>query len=241
MSNKIKQNNRMSLLDQYRKNGFVSLRNGVDFKKTEIESIRFSGSTDDLIRESKDHGAVKANGDFILNRYSDYADFLCSSGIIRRCESIVGQKVYPRKLAHLISDSETTKSHPWHRDSYIHRGKQIGPLPPPLKLAVFLTPVNKLTGVTGFLPGSYHVKINNRYVDYAYAVLNSFRAVYYEGSVGDAILWDGSVMHHRPKTRGQTREVVIFNLSLEMPKIKPRSLIYEYERKSAKHRDSFDG
>ena len=44
-------------------------------------------------------------------------------------------------------------------------------------------------------------------------LLLSHKAVYPSHQPGDAAMWDGKVMHHRPKNGAQYREAVIFNLS----------------------------
>ncbi len=224
----------------YLKEGYAFLRHGIDFTKTDFEPMKFDGSHDDLIREAKDYGALKASGDYLQLHIDRYVNYLHNSNIITQCELITGCQLYPYKLMHLISDAET-RPLPWHRDSYIHMGKQIGPNPPPIKLGIYLSGADKNSGATGFLRGSFQRKINNRYVDYIYTILTSFRAVHFQYEPGDAGLWDGAVMHHRAKNNGQRREAVIFGLLSSWKDAQPwlsddnnPSLLAEYMKASRK-------
>jgi ectoine hydroxylase-related dioxygenase (phytanoyl-CoA dioxygenase family) len=196
----------------YSEQGYATLQRGVDFRDVGLDLIRFNGTVADLVREGKDHGAQKARTAYLQAHFPAYARFLCSSEIVARCEDVVREKLYPFKLMHVISDSQT-QAMPWHRDSYIHRGAQVGTNPASVKLAVYLTATDKQSGATGFLHGSFRRKINNRHLDYLMTLLLSHKAVYPSHQPGDAALWDGEVMHHRPKNGAQYREAVIFNLS----------------------------
>ena len=113
---------------------------------------------------------------------------------------------------HTVSD-DRTGALGWHRDSYTHRGTQIGTKPAPIKLAIYLTSTSKLSGGTGFLPQKYQKTFDNFYVDWLYMLLYSSKAIYPEFNVGDAGLWDGTVPHCRKKSKGKYREAVIFSLS----------------------------
>jgi ectoine hydroxylase-related dioxygenase (phytanoyl-CoA dioxygenase family) len=216
----------------YSEQGYSTLQRGLDFRDVGLDLIKFAGEDADLIRQGKDHGAQKVNKTYLQSHFPVYAEFLQSSQIVARCEEIVGHRLHPYNLMHLISDSQT-KAMPWHRDSYIHRGMQIGPKPATVKLAIYITATDKSSGATGFLHGSFRQSINNRYLDYLMTLLRSHKAVYPTHKPGDAAIWDGEVMHHRPKNGSQYREAVIFNLSRSSDFVQKHlevegSLLWEY-------------
>jgi len=202
----------MNKKQEFMQNKFVYLKSGVDFRLIDVDLIKYKGPTDKLVRDKKDKGMLKASKIYINKHIDNYATFLASSEIISVCESIYETKLFPLKFMHTISDNKTGTL-AWHRDSYTHRGIQIGAKPAPIKLGIYLTYTNKLSGGTAFLPKKYQKTFDNKYIDYLYMLLYSSKAFYPEFNVGDAGLWDGTVPHHRIKSKGKNREAVIFSLS----------------------------
>jgi len=223
----------MNKKTEFMQNKFVRLKSGVDFKLTDVGLIKYKGLTNELVRDHKDRGMLKTSKKYIDKHIDNYAIFLASSKIISVCESIYETKLFPLKFMHTISDDKTGAL-AWHRDSYKHRGIQIGVKPAPIKLGFYLTHTNKLSGGTGFLPSNYQRTFNNKYIDYFYMLLQSSKAIYPEFSIGDAGLWDGTVPHYRPKSKNSIhREAVIFSLSRSPEMAKsyfdvPNSLLSRY-------------
>lgn len=176
----------------------------------------------ELIRESKDGNALKLSKSSLSTNRKFYSDLLVKTGLLFTVMEEITEFLYPRKIAHLINDEKTSKLL-WHRDSYHHLSKLVGPKPSPLKLAVYLTPVDKYSGVTGLSTNFLNQDFNNRYIDYGMASLLSRFAEFPSLAAGDALLFDGRLMHCRKRqTRGVYRNVVIFNLSRnydDLPKI----------------------
>ena len=128
--------------------------------------------------------------------------------------------------------------------------KNIGPIPSPLKLAVYLTPVDKDSCVTGLSRNFLNNDFNNRYLDTGIAHLLSRFAIFPKLSAGDALLFDGRLMHCRRRhVRGAYRNVVIFALSRELellPEIDAvddtsAGLLKEALNMSSNYRKKFDG
>jgi len=218
---------------EFMQNKFVRLKSGVDFRSTDVDLIKYKGPTNELVKDHKDRGVLKASKNYKDKNIDNYAIFLASSKIISVCESIYETKLFPLKFMHMISD-DTTGPLAWHRDSYTHKGIQIGVKPAPIKLGFYLSHTNKLSGGTGFLPSNYQRTFDNKYIDYFYMLLHSSKAIYPEFNIGDAGLWDGTVPHYRPKAKNSIhREAVIFSLSRSSEKAKsyfddPNSLLSRY-------------
>ena len=130
----------------YSEQGYATLQRGVDFRDVGLDLIRFNGTEADLVREGKNHGAQKASKAYLQAHFPAYAEFLCSSEIVARCEDVVREKLYPFKLMHVISDSQT-QAMPWHRDSYIHRGTQVGSNPARLVFCMAVSGAKSTTGI----------------------------------------------------------------------------------------------
>ena len=202
----------MNIKEEFIQHKFTCLKSGVDFKATNLDLIKYKGPTNELVRDHKDRGMLKASKNYIDKHIDNYAIFLASSEIITICEALYETQLFPYKFMHTLSD-EKTGTLAWHRDCYTHRGMQIGTIPAPIKLGIYLTDSNKTSGGTGFLPKKYQKTFDNKYIDYLYMFLFSSKAFYPERSRGDAVLWDGTVPHRRKKSKGKIREAVIFNLS----------------------------
>ena len=203
----------MNIKEEFIQHKFTCLKSGVDFKATNLDHIRYKGPIHDLIIDRKDRGMFKTPKTYINKFIGNYVNFLVSSEIITICEALYETQLYPYKFVHLLSD-EKTGTLAWHRDCYTHRGMQIGTIPAPIKLGIYLTDTNKGSGGTGFLPKKYQKTFDNKYIDYLYMFLFSSKAFYPPHNKGDAMLWDGTVPHSRPKSvNGKTREAVIFSLS----------------------------
>ena len=199
--------------EEFLQNKFAYLESGIDFRSTDLNLIKYKGPASELVKDHKDRGMLKASKNYIEKHIENYAIFLASSDIISVCESIYETKLFPLKFMHTISDNKTGAL-PWHRDSYTHRGIQRGAKPAPIKLAIYLTNTNKLSGgSTGFLPKKYQKTFNNFYIDWLYMILYSSKAFFPEFNEGDAGLWDGTIPHCRTKSKGKVREAVIFSLS----------------------------
>ncbi len=195
----------------FKKNKFIKItpkRNGHLF-----DFYKFKGNTDDKLRDFKDAGALKAKKDYLISNYNKYAELLIKNGYLNFIETDLKLKLYPYKLMHVISD-ENTKHLIWHRDVYKHMGKKVGPSWPLYKLAIYLQKTEKSNGITGFIPGNLNIDFNNKYFDTLYAFLISKFAFYANAKPGEAMLFSGGVMHHRPASpQKNSREAIIFSLT----------------------------
>jgi len=199
--------------DDFAKNGYCRYVIDQGDATSLIEQGHNIVSSGKLIREPKDAGALKVDKSTLKTNSKYYAELLANTGLFRAVQEDVKSLVFPRKISHLVND-EATKTLIWHRDSYQHNGTQIGPLPSPLKLAVYLTDVDEYSSVTGINPLFPNIDFNNRYIDIMLAYLLKPFAIYHRLSAGTAILFDGKLMHCRPKHRkGDYRQVIIFSLS----------------------------
>ena len=175
-----------------------------------------------LVREHKDAGSLKVEKIIMNNNSSYYSELLSKTGLFQAVQKDVDEFIFPRKISHLVND-ELTKSLRWHRDSYRHKGKQIGPRPSPLKLAIYLTNVDKYSGVTGINKLLYNMDFNNRYLDTLLAYLLEPFAYFPQLSAGSAMLFDGRLLHCRSAHKsGHFRHAIIFSLSrdvTQLPKI----------------------
>jgi len=166
-----------------------------------------------LRRDPKDAGALKIDKESIYENAAFYAEILTKTGLFRAVLNDVGSVIFPRKISHLVSDG-LTKTLIWHRDSYRHNSRQVGPFPSPLKLAVYLTDVDKNSGVTGLNTALRNYDFNNRYLDTIAAYVMHPFAKFHTLSAGSAMLFDGRLMHYRgAQSRGHPRQVIIFSIS----------------------------
>lgn len=208
--------------DDLRANGFCRYVIAYDEISEMIDRGKMISMHSKLLRESKDAGALKVNKDALQEHATYYGELLTKTGLFRAVLNDVDSVVFPQTVMHLVSDN-LTKRLIWHRDSYRHRGQQIVPLPSPLKLAVYLTDVDKLSGVTGLNTFLRNSDFNNRYLDTFAAFLMHPFAKFHKLSAGTAMLFDGRLMHYRgPHKRGQLRQAIIFSLSRDaalLPKI----------------------
>jgi len=172
-----------------------------------------------LLRERKDAGALQVDKVGVNQNISYYSDLLTRTGLFHAAHHAAGKMIFPRKISHTISDLDT-KPLIWHRDSYRHLGKQIGPLPSPIKLAVYLTDVDADSGVTGIQTYLTNTDFNNRYIDTLVAYLLQPRAFSPRMRRGSAILFDGRLLHCRTRHRAGTfRCSVIFSLSQDLEQL----------------------
>ena len=198
-------------LDNFKENDYLKLSPGKNQNFFDLYS--FKGGDNHKLRDNKDAGALKANKDYLINNYQKYSQLLIENGYLETVKKKLSIKLFPYKLMHVISD-EKTKHLMWHRDVYTHNGKHIGPTWPLYKLAIYLQRTDKSNGITGFIPGKLNINFNNRYADTLYAFLISKFAFYASVNPGDALLFSGKVMHHRPASRSKNhRQAIIFSLT----------------------------
>tara|TARA_Y100000589_G_scaffold311827_1_gene331539 strand:- start:187 stop:882 length:696 start_codon:yes stop_codon:yes gene_type:complete len=183
-------------------------------KKQDFFSLYcFKGNNNEKLRDNKDAGALKANKEYLINNYKSYSKLLIDNGYLVSIEKKLNLKLFPYKIMHVISD-EQTRHLIWHRDVYKHNGRDIGPPWPLYKLAIYLQKTDKSNGITGFIPGKFNININNRYADTLYAFLISKFAFHSSVEPGEALLFSGEVMHHRPSSKSKNhRQAIIFSLT----------------------------
>ena len=164
-----------------------------------------------LIKDKKDAGALKVKKEDLQKNNTLYADLLLRSGYIKIAEELVENKIYPYVVMHMLND-KNTKELIWHRDQYFHGKEFIGPKFKLYKLAIYLQDTNKNNGVTGFIPKFISPRFNNRYIDTIFAYLSSFLSIHPRLSIGEAVIFSGKVMHHRPRQKNANfREAIIFS------------------------------
>ena len=205
-----------SLNDDFASNKFCRFYANKKVIQPLIEQGISIAEVSELVRESKDAGALKVPHYFLKKYKNYYADLLIKTGLLFTVLEEVGEFVFPRKISHLVNDKDTSTLL-WHRDSYRHLSNNVGPIPSPLKLAIYLTPVDKHSGVTGLSRHFIDHDFNNRYIDQSVAFLLSKFAFLPRLGAGDALLFDGRLMHCRKRQiQGPYRNVVIFSLSRDL-------------------------
>ena len=205
------------MLDLFAKNfkfskfGFTRVSPEIKNKRVFFEKISFKKNKDLLIKDKKDAGALKVKKEDLQKNYNLYADLLLRSGYIKVAEELVEDKIYPYVVMHMMNDKNTNELI-WHRDQYFHGKDFIGPKFKLYKLAIYLQDTNKDNGVTGFIPKFISPRFKNRYIDTVFAYLSSFLSIHPSLSIGEAVIFSGKVMHHRPRQRNnKLREAIIFS------------------------------
>ena len=196
---------------KFSKFGFARISPEIKNKRVFFEKISFKKNKDLLIKDKKDAGALKVQKEDLHKNYALYADLLLRSGYIKIAEELIGDKIYPYVVMHMLNDKKT-KELIWHRDQYFHGKDFIGPKFKLYKLAIYLQDSNKDNGVTGFIPKFISPRFKNRYLDTIFAYLTSFLSIHPKLSIGEAVIFSGKVMHHRPRQKNNNlREAIIFS------------------------------
>ena len=196
---------------KFSKFGFARIKPEIWIKKDFFEKLSYKNKKDLLIKERKDAGALKVKKENLQKNYKLYANLLLKYGYIKIAEEIVKDKIYPYVVMHVLNNKKT-KELIWHRDQYFHGKNFIGPKFKLYKLAIYLQDTNQNNGVTGFIPKLISPRFRNRYLDTIFAYLSSFLAIHPKLSIGEALIFSGKVMHHRPKQKNDDfREAIIFS------------------------------
>ena len=196
---------------KFSKFGFAKISPTIKDKRELFEKLSLKNNKDLLIKDSKDAGALKVKKDILQKNYQFYANLLLKNDYIKIAEKLVQDKVYPYIVMHIINN-ENTKELIWHRDQYFHGNNFIGPKFKLYKLAIYFQNTNKNNGITGFIPRYISPRFRNRYFDTIFAYISSFFSVHPNLSIGEAIIFSGEVMHHRPKQKNNNyREALIFS------------------------------
>ena len=191
--------------------GFTKISPVIVNKKDFFEKLSFKKKKDLLMKDRKDAGALKVKKENLQKNYNLYADLLLKHGYLKIAEELVEDKIYPYVVMHMLNDKKT-KELIWHRDQYFHGKNFVGPKFKLYKLAIYLQDTNKNNGVTGFIPNFISPRFNNRYLDTIAAYLLSFLSIHPRLSIGEAVIFSGKVMHHRPKQKNNNfREAIIFS------------------------------
>ena len=191
--------------------GFAKISPVIENKKVFFEKLSFKGKRDLLKKDKKDAGALKVKKEVLQKNYQRYSDLLLRNDYIKIAEKLVGEEVYPYIVMHILNDKKT-KELIWHRDQYFHGKDFIGPKFKLYKLSIYLQDTNKKNGVTGFIPNFISPRFRNRYLDTIFAYLSSFLSIHPRLSIGEAVIFSGKVMHHRPRQINDNfREAIIFS------------------------------
>ena len=196
---------------KFSKFGFARISPDIENKNDFFEKLSFKKKKDLLFKDKKDAGALKVKKETLKKNYNLYADLLLKYGYIKIAEELVEDKIYPYVVMHMLNNKKT-KELIWHRDQYFHGRNFIGPKFKLYKLAIYFQDTNKNNGVTGFIPQFISPRFNNRYIDTIFAYLSSFLSIHPRLSIGEAVIFSGKVMHHRPKQINKNyREALIFS------------------------------
>ena len=191
--------------------GFAIIKPDVANKKDFFKELSFKNKKDLLIKDKKDAGALKVKKENLQKNYKLYADLLLKNEYIKIAEKLVKDKIYPYVVMHILNDKKT-KELIWHRDQYFHGKNFIGPEFKLYKLAIYLQDTDQKNGVTGFIPKFISPRFRNRYLDTIFAYLSSFLSIHPRLSIGEAVIFSGKVMHHRPRQKNNDfREAIIFS------------------------------
>ena len=198
-------------ISKFSRFGFAKITPKIENKIDFFEKLSFKTKKNLLIKDRKDAGALKLKKEILQQNYNKYANLLLSFGYIQIAEKLVGEKVYPYVVMHIVNDKKT-KELIWHRDQYFHGKNYIGPKFKLYKLAIYFQDTNRSNGVTGFIPKFISPRFRNRYLDTIFAYLTSFLSFHPKVSIGEAIIFSGKTMHHRPKQKNNNlREAIIFS------------------------------
>jgi len=207
-------------MEQYHNDGFLKVPAqdyGIDDQlKTSLRQYTSEGNLlneEIWRRNSKDQGTLTLQQSYIQENVQAYINLLVGSGLHAILEQVTGRSLFLTNLMHLVTDQQC-RTLRWHRDSYLRNGSWIGPLPPPLKCAVYLNGAGPDSSVTGFIRGSHRFDPKNMYVDLLAAyTLFPYQAFQSVGE-GDVVIFDGSILHCRKKLKSdKTREAIIFGLT----------------------------
>ena len=191
--------------------GFAKISPYINDKKVFFEKLSFKKNQDSLKKDRKDAGALKVKKEILQKNYQIYSDLLLKYDYIKIAEKLVGEKIYPYVVMHIINDKKT-KELIWHRDQYFHGNAFVGPKFKLYKLAIYLQDTSKKNGVTGFIPKFLSPRIRNRYLDTIFAYFSSFLSIHPRLSMGEAVIFSGKIMHHRPRQKNNNyREAIIFS------------------------------
>ena len=208
---------------KFSKFGFAKITPDIENKKVFFENLSFKKYKHLLKKDKKDAGALKVKKETLQKNYKLYANLLLKNNYIKIAEKIVGDKVFPYVVMHIINDKKT-KELIWHRDQYFHGKNFIGPKFKLYKLAIYLQDTDKNNGVTGFIPKFISPRFKNRYLDTIFAYLSSFLSIHPRLYTGEAVIFSGKIMHHRPRQKNNYfREAIIFsctNSPNNLPKLK---------------------
>ena len=117
--------------------GFAKISHFIENKKVLFETLSFKKNQESLRKDRKDAGALKVKKEILQKNYQIYSDLLLKYDYIKIAEKLVGEKVYPYVVMHIINDKKT-KELIWHRDQYFHGKDFIGPKFKLYKLAIYL-------------------------------------------------------------------------------------------------------
>ena len=195
----------------FKKFGFAKIKPNIGIKKDLVKKLSFKNKKDLLIKDRKDAGALKVKKEYLQKNYKLYANLLLKNGYVKIAEELVEDNIYPYVVMHILNDKKT-KELIWHRDQYFHGRNFIGPKFKLYKLAIYLQDTNQNNGVTGFIPKFISPKFRNKYLDTIFAYLSSFLSIHPRLSIGEAVIFSGKVMHHRPRQKNNNfREAIIFS------------------------------
>ena len=191
--------------------GFARISPEIENKEDIFEKLSFKKNKEFLIKDRKDAGALKVKKEILQKNYQLYANLLLKNNYIKIAEKLVGDQVYPYVVMHIINDEKTNELI-WHRDQYFHGRNFIGPKFKLYKLAIYFQETNKNNGVTGFIPKFISPRFKNRYIDTIFGYLLSILSIHPRLSIGEAVIFSGKVMHHRPRQKNNNfREAIIFS------------------------------
>ena len=195
----------------FKKFGFAKIKPNIGIKKDLVKKLSFKNKKDLLIKDRKDAGALKVKKEYLQKNYKLYANLLLKNGYVKIAEELVEDNIYPYVVMHILNDKKT-KELIWHRDQYFHGRNFIGPKFKLYKLAIYLQDTNQNNGVTGFIPKFISPRFRNKYLDTIFAYLSSFLSIHPRLSIGEAVIFSGKVMHHRPRQKNDDfREAIIFS------------------------------
>ena len=204
---------------KFSKFGFAKISPFIRNKRELFKKLSLKKKKHLMKKDSKDAGALKVRKEILHQNYQLYANLLLENDYIRIAEKLIEDKVYPYIVMHIINDAKTNELI-WHRDQYFHGENFIGPKFKLYKLAIYFQDTNKNNGVTGFIPKYLSPRFRNRYIDTIFAYLTSFLSIHPNLSIGEALIFSGKVMHHRPKQKNNIfREAIIFSCTNSLKNI----------------------
>ena len=91
---------------RFSKFGFAKISPVIKDKKVFFERLSFKAKKNLLKIDRKDAGALKVKKEILQKNYQIYSDLLLKYDYIKIAEKLVGEKIYPYVVMHILNDKK---------------------------------------------------------------------------------------------------------------------------------------